>query len=201
MALFSRKKHLDTTTAASGPVISVLGPTTGPMTARQGMEVIESLVNRQSATRRLILVLSGTDLDHDGRAATWQYLFVYPDDRTEASFTLHCGSHPAHPSEDVVASDVVPFPAPGSPQESMMLYQGPTARIIIEQQWNDRLERLPGLHERFIDSPMALRELRTMGASWDPKVLSPVLKGRTLPGGQTVWELTLSTGIYRSRFV
>jgi hypothetical protein len=201
MALFSRKKSAPVATTDTGSRARVIGPIGQPLSARQAFEIIEPLANRQNTSRRLILVLSGTDLDLDGRAGTWQFLFVYPDEQAEATYTLHVGSHEDHRDEVVVTSEVKPFPEPGSPQEAMLLYQGPTARLIVEQQWADRLERLPGLPERFIDSTMALRDLRNMGASWDPTMLSPVLKGRTLPGGQTMWELTLSSGIFRSRFV
>jgi hypothetical protein len=199
MGLFSRKKSAPM--ALINDAARVIGPTTEPLSARQGLQIVEKFANAQSVTRRLILVLSGTDLQRNGTANTWQYLFVYPEERAEATFSLHNGSHGDHKNETVVFGEITPWPTPGSPQESMLLHQGPTARIIVEQQWADRLDRLPGLPERFIDSPMALRQLMEAGANWDHSMLSPAMKGRTLPGNQAVWELTLGEGIFRTRFV
>lgn len=210
MALFARKKTptapdssgLAATRGAGAAGVHVVGPVTVPLTARQCFELAEPLAGGQGHEPRLILVRSGTDLDPDGVAGTWLFDFVYPDDRAEGNVTVHVGSHPDHPQQIVVAGGRSPWPAPGSPEEAMLLYQGPTARIIVEQQWADRLERLPGLPGRFVDSTAAMRELRQQGAAWlDEQGLSPTLKGRTLPGGQAVWELALASGVYRTSFV
>lgn len=210
MALFARKKTQTPTdpsgrapTSGSGAAgVRVVGPTTVPLTARQCFELVEPVATGLGREPRLILVRSGTDLDPDGVAGTWNFNFVYPDERAEGDFSVHVGSHPDHPQQVVVSGGRTPWPAPGSPEEAMLLYQGPTARIIVEQQWADRLERLPGLPSRFVDSTAAMRELRQQGAAWlDEQGLSPTLKGRTLPGGACIWELALASGLYRTSFV
>ncbi len=203
MGLFSGKK-LKTATAPqhlSGETVHKLGAVAPLLTAREAYSAVLPYVNALGSSRRMYLVLSGADLELSGRAAEWSFHFIYPNDQREAVFTL-VGAHRSPLSEtSVVVESVTPWPPPGSTQEAMLQFQGTAARLIVEQQWADRVERLPGLPEQFVDSTEAMIAIAETGADIHLGGGIVKLKGRTPPGAYPVWEVVTGFEILHTPFL
>ncbi len=201
MALFTRKnKEQPAASPVSGQRTYSLGPSALAITAGEAFSQAQPIAHAVAANRRLFLILAGADLDATGRAAEWQFHYIYPNDHLEAVITVFTPNQSPVPGSAAITESLTKWPPVGSVQETMLQYQGPAARLIVEQQWNDRLERLPGLPEVFVDSPEAMEAFATTGADLDITGNGTKLKGRTPPGAYPVWEITTGFNILQTPF-
>ena len=203
MGLFTGRKQKATPppeTMVAGNRTYSLGPSPQSITAREAFAAVTPYIEATGVNRRLFLVLSGANLNDGGRADEWSFHYIFPNDQCETVYTVAVGS--SSPIEGCAAliEDVTPWPPPGSTQEAMLQFQGPAARLIVEQQWTDRIERLPGLPEHFVDSTVAMQLMREKGTDLQLDGNSVKLKGRTPPGGYPVWEMMTGFEVLRTPF-
>ena len=205
MPLFSRSKTKQDKGAAGSRVVAAeqIHPLTSVpplMSACDAARFAFPISRRVAVNRRLFLVLAGHDLEPQGRCDEWSFHYVYPDEHCESVITVTSARRSPTPGHAAAFEKITPWPAPGSPQEAMVLFQGPTARIIVEQQWADRLERLPGLPDAFIDSTDAAAAVLAMGADLAQGGSGIRMKGRTPPGRLPVWEMVAGFETYHTPF-
>ncbi len=202
MGLFtSRKKNESLKVTPQGDRMHRLGAVAPVLTAREAFSAILPYVTALGTPRRLYLVLSGEDLDMTGRAAEWGFHFIFPNDQREAIFTVIGGERSPQQDSAVVIEKITTWPPAGSTQEAMLQFQGPAARLIVEQQWADRVERLPGLPEGFVDSDHAMITLQQTGADLHLGGGVVKLKGRTPPGAYPVWEVVTGFEVLHTPFL
>jgi hypothetical protein len=201
MALFTRK-HKETPAAlpVSGQRTYSLGPSPATISAGEAFAQAQPIAHAVATNRRLFLVLAGSELDPTGRAAEWQFHYIYPNDHLEAIITVFTPTRSPVAGAAAITESLTKWPPVGSVQETMLQFQGPAARLIVEQQWNDRLERLPGLPEVFVDSVEAMETFAATGADLDITGTGTKLKGRTPPGAYPVWEITTGFNILQTPF-
>jgi hypothetical protein len=144
-------------------------------------------------------VLSGVELSIDGTAGEWQFHYIYPNAQMEAVVSVLTAPNSPIAGSAAIVESVTSWPEPGSVQESMLQTQGVAARLIVEEQWNDRVQRLPGLPERFIDSTDAMASFGQTGVDL-PQGSVLKLKGRTPPGGSAVWEFVSGFHVLHTPF-
>ena len=205
MPMFTTKKAKREADVPRGPIGSVeqihpLVAVPPLMSAGDAARFAFPISCRLANNRRLFLVLAGNDVDNSGRCDEWSFHYVYPDDHCESVITITSARRSPTPGTAAAREKVTPWPAPGSPQEAMVLFQGPTARIIVEQQWADRLERLPGLPDMFIDSTDAADAVHATGADLAQGGGGIRMKGRTPPGRLPVWEIVAGFETYHTPF-
>lgn len=188
-------------TSPTGERVHPIAVSTTGMSAREAFAELGPFLSALGSSRRLFLVLSGAYLDANGRASEWQFHFIYPNDQREAIFTVALGQVSPIPGGGAVIEKVVAWPPAGSTQEAMLQFQGPAARLIVEQQWVDRVERLPGLPEQFIDSSTALETIQRTGVDLQLGGGTTKLKGRTPPGGYPVWEIVTGFEVLHTPFL
>jgi hypothetical protein len=190
MPLFSGRKRKETapvSSATGGERMYSLATTVPVMGACEAFSYAQPLAHAVANNRRLFLVLAGNEVDDFGRSTEWQFHYIYPEEHVEAIVTVMTAQISPIAGSAAIVETVTAWPPPGSVQQTMLQFQGPAARLIVEQQWNDRLDRLPGLPEEFIDSTVAMDTFRNTGA--DLRLGGGIkLKGRTPPGGAAVWE-------------
>jgi hypothetical protein len=202
MSLFTSKKRKDAPTPSpvSGERLYSLGPSPAVISALEAFEQARPIAHAIASSHRLFLVLSGADLDESGRAGEWQFHYIFSDEHVEAIITVLTEPHSPLAGAAAISETVTKWPPAGSVQETMLQYQGPAARLIVEQQWNDRLERLPGLPETFVDSTFAMSTFVDSGADIDVQHTGAKLKGRTPPGAYPVWELATGFTVLQTPF-
>jgi hypothetical protein len=201
MALFTRKnKEVAPAAPVSGQRTYSLGLSALAISAAEAFAHAQPIAHSVGASRRLFLVLAGAGLDGTGRAAEWQFHYIYPADHLEAVITVVTPSCSPVSGSAAMTETLTKWPPVGSVQETMLQYQGPAARLIVEQQWNDRLERLPGLPEVFTDSIEAMETFISTGADLDIAGTATKMKGRTPPGAYPVWEITTGFNILQTPF-
>jgi hypothetical protein len=202
MALFTSKKRKDALASApvGGERLYSLGPSPAVISALEAFEQARPIAHAIAASHRLFLVLSGSDLDETGRAGEWQFHYIYSDEHVEAVITVFTEPRSPLAGAAAINETVTKWPPAGSVQETMLQFQGPAARLIVEQQWNDRLERLPGLPETFVDSTLAMATFVESGADIDIQHGGVKLKGRTPPGAYPVWEITSGFNVLQTPF-
>lgn len=205
MTLFTRKRKAEQQTLASlvGGVVDRVHPiASAPLAMSAGDAARHALpiAHQYASNVRLFLVLSGAGLDLTGRCGEWQFHFVYPDNKCESILTVASANRSPVPGTPTVREEITPWPPPGSTQEAMLLYQGTTAKLIIEEQWMDRLQRLPGLPESFIDSTDAIAAVHSLGVDMELGGTNAKMKGRTPPGRSPVWEIVDGVAVYHTPF-
>jgi hypothetical protein len=202
MALFTSKKRKEAPVSVpvGGERLYSLGPSPAVISAIEAFEQARTVAHSIANNHRLFLVLSGSDLDASGRAGEWQFHYIYPDEHVEAIISVLTEPHSPLAGAAAINETVTKWPPAGSVQETMLQYQGPAARLIVEQQWNDRLDRLPGLPEVFVDSTLAMSTFVGSGADIDVQHGGAKLKGRTPPGAYPVWEMTTGFNVLQTPF-
>jgi hypothetical protein len=201
MTLFHKRRQDNTASGAgsrpAGEKIYSLGSAPDAVSALDAFSQAKIVAHAIAPNRRMFLVLSGQEFAADGTGAEWQFHYIYPDERVEAVVAVLTPPHSPIAGSAAIVETITPWPSPGSVQENMLQSQGPAARLVVEQQWNDRLDRLPGLPETFIDSPRAVEMIMNGGLDIGQNNSGLKLKGRTPPGGYPVWEL--STGFENAK--
>jgi len=205
MSLFTSRKARQEPASAPRPTgaldrVHPVGALPTAMAAGDAARMAMPIAHQYASNLRLFLVLSGPDLNAAGRAGEWQFHYVYPDEHCESILTVYNEASSPYPGQAVVREQVTPWPPPGSPQEAMLLFQGTTAKLIIEEQWADRLERLPGLPEAFIDSTDAMAAVKSLGVDMALGGAGSKMKGRTPPGRHPVWEIVNGVAVYHTPF-
>ncbi len=203
MGLFTGRKQKESApqpAMAGGERVYSLGPTPQSITAREAFAAVTPYVEATGASRRLFLILSGANLNEEGRADEWQFHYIFPNDQCETVYTVMVGAGSPVAGCAALIEVVTPWPPPGSTQEAMLQFQGPAARLVVEQQWTDRIERLPGLPEQFVDSTVAVALMKEKGSDLQLDGESVRLKGRTPPGGYPVWEMMTGFEVLRTPF-
>ena len=202
MALFTRKSKEEPapTTSMAGERLFTFTAPPRSLGAMEAFVQAQQLAQSLGTNRRLFLVLSGDDVDGSGRSGEWQFHYIYPADQVEAVMTVFATHTSPVEGSGSISQVVTSWPPVGSVQETMLQFQGPAARLIVEQQWNDRLERLPGLPEVFVDSVDAMAAFKATGADLDIGSVASKLKGRTPPGAYPVWEITTGFSVLQTPF-
>lgn len=191
--MFGRKKQ--TTVAVLGDGTAKLETTVeqtlpidrpaGAISAQAAWEAARSVAVRFGDDARLFLVLSA-DVDNHGFADQWEFHFLFPTKHAEGVLTVNAGpaGEKGRPSLHVALN---PFPAPGSPEAVMAVGGGTYMSLVIEQKWQERLERIVGLPTEFHDSTEAVSTMNGLGHRLFGEGVMR-MKARTLPDGQSVWE-------------
>jgi hypothetical protein len=199
MTLFHKRRHdsTDSGPRPAGEKLYSLGTAPDVVSALDAFSQAKIVAHAIAPVRRMFLVLSGENFRADGTGGEWQFHYIYPDERVEAVVSVLTPPHSPIAGSAAILESITPWPSPGSVQENMLQSQGPAARLVVEQQWNDRLDRLPGLPESFIDSTRAIDLIVANGLDLPSNSTGLKLKGRTPPGGYPVWEL--STGFENAK--
>jgi hypothetical protein len=201
MALFTRKsKETSPDTATPGDRMFTFAAPPRAISAMEAFVQAQQIAHAVSSNRRLFLVLSGDDVDASGRSGEWQFHYIYPDDHVEAVITVYSVDASPIAGSGAINQSLSKWPPVGSVQETMLQFQGPAARLIVEQQWNDRLDRLPGLPEVFVDSVDAMASFMATGADLENNGVASKLKGRTPPGAYPVWEIATGFNVLQTPF-
>jgi hypothetical protein len=201
MALFTRKsKESVAPSNEAGDMLFTFAAPPRSLSAMEAFVQAQQIAHGISANRRLFLVLSGDDVDQSGRSGEWEFHYIYPADQLEAVIKVSAVHRSSIEGSGTIQRSITKWPPVGSVQETMLQFQGPAARLIVEQQWNDRLERLPGLPEIFVDSVDAMAAFVATGADLDTSKSASKLKGRTPPGAYPVWEITTGFQVLQTPF-
>jgi hypothetical protein len=202
MALFSKRRSAEPAhpAPAGGRRVYSLGASPARVSAVEAFTQASVVAHAVAPDWRLFLVLSGQDFSADGRAGEWQFHYIYPQEHVEAVISVFTPPHSPVQGSAAIVESVTPWPEPGSVQESMLQSQGVAARLIVEEQWNDRVARLPGLPEHFVDSTHAMAAFNKIGVDLPQGGSGLKLKGRTPPGGAAVWELVTGFHVLHSPF-
>ena len=169
---------------------------TRPPSAVEAFDVIRPHVEALDPLARLYLVL-GEDVMAGGVATHWRFLLLLPTQRREVEATA--AAEAAGTIYNVTFGlEVNQFPRPGSP-EWALASMGSNGAAMLEENWRDRVEKLPGLPVPFIDSSHAISVLNDRGANAFVGGEAR-LKGRMLPAGDAVWEIANSFGEFHVPF-
>ena len=164
----------------------------GPITAREAFELALSIVQEFDPLARLSKIESRGQLDPEGKAEGWKFLFELPDKWGKASFTFDCKS-----SKETVSVKLRPFVASGSAMDKM-LEDGRFG--FVEQQWKVELERSPGLGHNFVDSPQVLQDWIAEGSTASDLSDRTLLRGLVPPLGKPRWEILGSADSKKSLY-
>jgi hypothetical protein len=133
----------------------------GRITARDALALVEPLAREASANPALVIITSGTSIDAEGRANTWEFVYRLPDRAAGAVYSFE----PVDPE----AND-------GILRLKWRISPGANAGAADA-----------ALPAEFVDSPEAAGALGAMGVDWisgDPDL---TLATKRLPTGQVVW--------------
>lgn len=203
-AMFGRrKKNVAALINADGRALAVIERVVatalpnGPVSACDAFREATPVAEGFCADARLFLVLS-TDVHPDGLADHWQFHYMFPSMHAEGVLTVWTAGLASKGASEVRAV-LTPCPAPGTPEHTMAHSGGTYMSIVVEQAWQARLDRIPGLPHEFHDSTEAVAEMERQGNSLFVSG-GLRLKGRMLPSGASVWELVTPAGVVQTHF-
>lgn len=164
----------------------------GPITAREAFELALSIVQEFDDQARLSKIESCGQLDPEGKAEGWRFLFDLPQRWGKASFTFDCKS-----SKETVSVKLRPFVASGSALDKML----EDGRVgFVEQQWKVELERSPGLSHNFVDSPQVMEDWISDGTTASELSDRTLMRGLVPPLGKPRWEILTSADSKKSLY-
>jgi hypothetical protein len=193
-----RKKQAKEEQSADG-VVALTLPAAVPTatTARLAFAIADGVALSRSPDARLYLVLSDA-VNRDGLADEWQFHYMFPSLQAEASLTVQSATAAANGAGGLYVR-MTQFPAPGTAEHALAETGGTYMSMVMKQKWEERLERIAPLPSHFVDSPLAVENLSASGR--DLFTGGPIrLKGRTLPGGHAVWEVSTVELVFHADF-
>ena len=202
--MFSRRRHVIERVVEEvvdglvfGDRVGVLAMLNQPHSAGNGFAIAHDAALQVDHCARLYLVL-GEQVNPSGLAPSWQFFYLFPERRWEAQFTTRTGDGSVSGRAELVHV-VNSFPATASTEATMMAVGGSYMTNLVEQAWQDRIDRLQGLPVDFCDSSdaVAVMGLGGFGLFGSGTVR---MKGRTLPTGAPVWEVTTPTDVIHTAF-
>lgn len=159
----------------------------GPVTARQAFEVVLAHVEKVDRDFKFVLVTSGQDINHEGRALLWEFFFDFPRRRASGVFAVRLRS-----DEEVDDGPmcIETHLRPAYPDTGFMprLKRDRASRGYLEQAWIKSVEAKRGLPLSFRDSPEAVQELATQGVDWIAGDTSMTLSSKVLATREIVWS-------------
>lgn len=148
-----------------------LPQTRGPVTAREALDLVHPAALEVAKEPVLLLISSGTDINADGRAGTWHFVFHFPARLAQGAYSLE--------QRDAEVDD-----------SGLRMTWRVSPRI-------DAKGKDAALPLDFIDSPKAVRDLGHAGADWVAGDPDMTLATKRLPSGEVVW----ATESYGKEFV
>lgn len=159
----------------------------GPVTARQAFEVVLPRVEKIDRDFKFVLVTSGQDINHEGRALLWEFFFDFPRGRATGISAVQLRSEE---EIDRGAMCVETHVRPAYPDTGFMplLKRDRASRAYLERAWDKSVKAKRGLPLSFRDSPEAVRDLAGQGADWIAGDTSMTLSSKVLASGEIVWS-------------
>ena len=142
---------------------TIIPECTGSMTAGRAWAVVAPLAERHDPQARLKLITSGTDISHEGRSRTWEFIFFLPSRNATVMLCLESDPH----SEDI---DTAPCIL--------------TQRLSPASSFDTKEYFLPKI---FRDSPEVVAEFIARGVDYVAGPTDMKLEGRVLPSGEATW--------------
>jgi hypothetical protein len=148
-------------------------------TAAEALALVEPAARNYDRQARLVLMVSGSDIDLDGRSGRWELLWDFPTRQAQAVYVagLLDDKEYGGSEADALVEEVRPFPSASSQAEQMGRGSLPL---------------------NFRNSPAAVSSLAELGVDFVAGDTSMVLTARTLPGGEAVWEVMALGVPYRT---
>lgn len=159
----------------------------GPLTARQAFDVVLPRVQAIDRDFKFTLVVSGQDINYEGRALLWEFFFDFPRRRGSAVFAVRLSS------EDEIDQAPMCIEAhvrPAYPDTGFMpqLKRDRATRSALEQAWDKSVQAKKALPLSFRDSPEAVADLQRQGVDWIAGDTSMTLSGKVVETGRAVWS-------------
>ena len=168
-----------------------------PVSAREAIGCADDVARRYAKDARLFLVLSD-EVNTNGLAPNWQFHYMFPVMHAEGVFTVRTGAHSTTGRAELHVL-LTPVPVPGSSEHQMVRTGGPYMSLVMEQKWQERLERIIALPTDFHDSSEAVLSMSSLGH--DPFSGGTLrMKARTLPDRKSVWETVTPNGVVQTPF-
>jgi len=136
---------------------------TGSITAGGAWAVVAPLAERHDPHARLRLITSGTDISHEGRSRTWEFIFLLPSHNATVMLCLESDPH----SEDIDRAPCV-----------LTQHISPASSLDIKG---------PFLPKIFRDSPEVVAEFIARGVDYVAGPTDMKLEGRVLSSGEATW--------------
>lgn len=144
----------------------------GRITAREAFALVDPLLREISSHPALVVITSGTSIDAEGRANTWEFVFHLPDRKAQAVYTFESTDPERSDSHLRLAWRVSPRG------------EGVSSSLPLD----------------FVDSPDAARALGAQGVDWvsgDPDL---TLSVRAPAGGVAAWTVESYGQTYTTPF-
>lgn len=171
-----------------------LGTLARQRTALEALALAEPLARTYDPDARLVLLVSGSDVDGQGRSSRWELLWDFPARRAQAVVIVGLLELQEYdgPEADGLLATVRPFLSPDNPLVKRL------APAQIAQMWQDELQRRGSLPLPFRNSPVAAQDFMKQGVDFVSGDTSMVMLGRTAADGVAIWEAEAYGVTYRT---
>jgi hypothetical protein len=160
-----------------------------PATAAEAVAAVQPLAAGHDPEARLAMIVSGEDIDLQGRAYHWELFYLLPNEQARAVFEIR--------------------PVPEGDEENGYLkeavssfFRGDRSRLspgVLEELWRKELQEHPPLPVPFRDSPEAVVALEAVGVEFYGGSTYVNLSTRWVDG-KPMWEAMSLGETYRVPF-
>ena len=140
-----------------------------PITSHQAFAYIEPALARYNQSAKLILVVSGEDIDIEGRSTLWEFFFDFPTIHAKGNFRIEL-------NEDENKDNLVAY------------------FLVEEINTSSNISIYPALPIPFRDSPEVVKSFINQGVDFIAGDTSLYLSGEVMPDGKAIWK-TFAYGI------
>lgn len=147
-----------------------------PLTARQAFLYVEPATAKYDKAAKLVLVVSGEDIDAEGRSHLWEFFFDFPMQRAQGIFRIEL-------DEDEDGDNFVAY------------------YLIEEIKPVSKLDQRPALPIPFRDSPEVIQAFANQGVDFIAGDTSMYLSGEVLPNSKAIWKIFAYGVEYQASFV
>ena len=168
--------------------VEAVESTIAPLTAQQAMAIADKKIRAIDTTFHLAYIGSSEDINHEGRASSWEIQVFFPNRSANGEFIVE----PLPDDPDLhhlqLRSRITVDEPKGIASELLRrLEKNRKGLEYVRAQWKKSERSRPILPTDFIDSPEAVRFLAGSGVNWTSGS-SSTLTSRVLPSGEAVWS-------------